>query len=71
MKAGLQGTGYSTGVAVGDYDNDGFDDLFVAGYGHSTLYHNNGDGTFHRRDGERRRGRIGLGHERGLGGLRQ
>ena len=45
-KAGLQGSGYSTGVAVGDYDNDGFDDLFVAGYGHSTLYHNNGDGTF-------------------------
>ncbi len=45
-KAGLQGSGYSTGVAVGDYDNDGFDDLFVAGYGHSTLYHNNGNGTF-------------------------
>jgi hypothetical protein len=45
-KAGVAGTGYSTGVAVGDYDNDGFDDLFVAGYGRSTLYHNNGDGTF-------------------------
>jgi len=45
-KAGLAGSGYSTGVAVGDYDNDGFDDLFVAGYGHSALYHNNGDGTF-------------------------
>ena len=45
-KAGLVGVGYSTGVAVGDYDNDGFDDLFVAGYGHNTLYHNNGDGTF-------------------------
>jgi hypothetical protein len=45
-KAGLAGTGFSTGVAVGDYDNDGFDDLFVAGYGHSNLYHNNGDGTF-------------------------
>ena len=45
-KAGLAGIGYSTGVAVGDYDNDGYDDLFVAGYGHSTLYHNNGDGTF-------------------------
>jgi enediyne biosynthesis protein E4 len=45
-KAGLAGSGYSTGVAVGDYDNDGFEDLFVAGYGHSTLYHNNGDGTF-------------------------
>jgi hypothetical protein len=45
-KAGVAGTGYSTGVAVGDYDNDGFEDLFVAGYGYSTLYHNNGDGTF-------------------------
>jgi len=45
-KAGLAGIGYSTGVAVGDFDNDGFEDLFVAGYGRSTLYHNNGDGTF-------------------------
>ncbi len=45
-KAGLAGIGYSTGVAVGDYDNDGNEDLFVAGYGRSTLYHNNGDGTF-------------------------
>jgi hypothetical protein len=45
-KAGVAGTGYSTGVAVGDYDNDGYDDLFVAAYGHNTLYHNNGDGTF-------------------------
>jgi enediyne biosynthesis protein E4 len=44
--AGVAGTGYSTGVAVGDYDNDGFEDLFVAGYGRSTLYHNNGNGTF-------------------------
>ncbi len=45
-KAGLAGVGYSTGVAVGDYDNDGYEDLFVAGYGRSTLYHNNGNGTF-------------------------
>jgi len=45
-KAGLAGVGYSTGVAVGDYDNDGYDDLYVTGYGHNTLYHNNGDGTF-------------------------
>ena len=45
-KAGLTGLGYATGVAVGDYDNDGYDDLFVAGYGRSTLYHNNGNGTF-------------------------
>src|SRR6266566_2843487 len=45
-KAGLAGIAYSTGIAVGDYDNDGFEDLFVAGYGRSTLYHNNRDGTF-------------------------
>ncbi|HTS35858.1 MAG TPA: CRTAC1 family protein [Candidatus Solibacter sp.] len=45
-KAGLAGTGYDVGVAVGDYDNDGYEDLFVAGVHHNTLYHNNGDGTF-------------------------
>ena len=45
-KAGVSGFGYSTGVAVGDYDNDGYEDLFVAGYGRNTLYHNNGNGTF-------------------------
>ena len=45
-KAGLTGTGYDTGVAVGDYDNDGYPDLFVAGVHGRTLYHNNGDGTF-------------------------
>src|SRR6266513_1238975 len=37
---------YSTGVAVSDYDNDGYEDIFVAGFGRNTLYHNNGDGTF-------------------------
>jgi enediyne biosynthesis protein E4 len=45
-KAGLQGVGYDMGVAVGDYDNDGFEDLFVTAYGGNRLYHNNGDGTF-------------------------
>lgn len=45
-KAGLKGTGYDTGVAIGDYDNDGFEDIFVAGVHRNTLYHNNGDGTF-------------------------
>jgi hypothetical protein len=41
------GTGnYGMGVAVGDYDNDGFPDIFVTNYGKNTLYHNNGDGTF-------------------------
>src|SRR5256714_7240285 len=45
-KAGLQGVGYGMGVAVGDYDNDGFEDLYVTAYGGNRLYHNNGDGTF-------------------------
>lgn len=45
-KAGLQGTGYDMGVAVGDYDNDGYEDLYVTGYGGNHLYHNNGNGTF-------------------------
>jgi len=45
-KAGLAGTGYDTGVAIGDYDNDGYEDIFVGGVHRNTLYHNNGDGTF-------------------------
>ena len=47
-KAGLTGEnlGYSTGVAVGDFDNDGYEDLFIASAGRNTLYHNNGNGTF-------------------------
>lgn len=45
-KAGVAGGGYGQGVAVGDYDGDGFPDLYVTQYGRSILYHNNGDGTF-------------------------
>ena len=45
-KAGLQGVGYGMGVAVGDYDNDGFEDLYVTALGGNRLYHNNGNGTF-------------------------
>lgn len=45
-QAGLTGTGYDIAVAVGDYDNDGYPDLFVGGVHGNTLYHNNGDGTF-------------------------
>jgi hypothetical protein len=45
-KAGLEGQGYSMGVAVGDYNNDGHEDLFVAGVHANFLYRNNGDGTF-------------------------
>jgi enediyne biosynthesis protein E4 len=45
-KAGLARSGWGQGVCVGDYDNDGLDDLFVTYWGQNALYHNNGDGTF-------------------------
>ncbi len=45
-KAGLARTGWACGVTVGDYNNDGFEDLFVTYWGHNVLYRNNGDGTF-------------------------
>jgi hypothetical protein len=46
-KAGVGGEGhYGQGIAVGDYNNDGFPDLYVTGYGRAILYRNNGDGTF-------------------------
>jgi hypothetical protein len=45
-KAGLFRTGYAYGVTVGDYNNDGFEDLFVTYWGQNVLYRNNGDGTF-------------------------
>ena len=45
-KAGLTRSGWGQGCCVGDYDNDGYDDLFVTYWGHNVLYHNNGDGTF-------------------------
>src|SRR5215471_1026489 len=46
-KAGVAAAGiFGMGVAVADYDNDGFPDLYVIGFGQSVLYHNNGNGTF-------------------------
>ena len=45
-KAGLAGTGFDNGVAIGDYDNDGYQDIFVGGVHGNRLYHNNRDGTF-------------------------
>ena len=45
-KAGVAHSGWGQGVCIGDYDNDGFEDLFVTYYGKNVLYHNNGDGTF-------------------------
>jgi hypothetical protein len=58
-RAGLKGEGYSMGVAAGDYDNDGFTDLYVTAYGGNNLYRNNGDGTF--ADVTRRAGVAGSG----------
>src|ERR1700716_3418249 len=45
-RAGVKGDGYSVGVAVADFDNDGYPDIYVTGVNHNTLYHNNSDGTF-------------------------
>jgi enediyne biosynthesis protein E4 len=45
-KSGLQGAGYGMGVAIADYDNDGYEDVFVTAYGGNRLYHNNGNCTF-------------------------
>ena len=45
-KSGLARTGWQTGVCIGDYDNDGWDDLFCCFWGHNILFRNNGDGTF-------------------------
>src|SRR2546430_1082371 len=46
LKAGIAHSGWGQGVCIGDYDNDGFEDLFVSYFGKNVLYHNNGDGTF-------------------------
>jgi len=46
VKARLAHSGWGQGVCIGDYDNDGYEDLFVAYFGKNVLYHNNGDGTF-------------------------
>jgi hypothetical protein len=64
-RAGLLSTGWSQGVCVGDYDNDGYDDLFVTQYGKNRLYHNNGNGTF--KDVAEDAGVAGDGKEWGTG----
>ena len=46
VQSGLTGHGYGMGVAIGDYDNDGYEDVYVTNVGHNSLYHNNGNGTF-------------------------
>ena len=64
-KAGLTHSGWGQGCCVGDYDNDGFDDLFVSYFGRHVLYHNNGDGTF--TDVTQRAGVAGSGTTWGAG----
>jgi len=63
--SGLNHTGWGMGVCVGDYDNDGFEDLYVTYYGGNVLYHNNGDGTF--TDVTQRTGTRGHGWGMGCG----
>ena len=64
-KAGLVSTGWGQGACVGDYDNDGFDDIYVTGYGKNRLFHNQGDGTF--KEIAEQAGVAGTGKEWGTG----
>ena len=64
-KAGLVSTGWGQGACVGDYDNDGFDDIYVTAYGANRLFHNQGDGTF--AEVARQSGVAGSGTEWGTG----
>jgi hypothetical protein len=64
-KAGLVSTGWGQGACVGDYDNDGFDDIYVTGYGANRLFHNQGNGTF--REVAQQSGVAGSGNEWGTG----
>src|SRR5690348_4658341 len=65
VKAGLIHHGWGQGVCIGDYDNDGYDDLFVTYFGRNVLYHNNGDGTF--TDVSEKAGVAGTGDRWGAG----
>ena len=64
-KAGLKSSGWGQGACVGDYDNDGFDDLYITDYGKNRLFHNQGDGTF--RELAEQAGVAGSGKEWGTG----
>jgi len=65
VKAGLVSTGWGQGACVGDYDNDGSDDLYVTGYGKNRLFHNQGNGTF--KEVAEQAGVAGTGKEWGTG----
>ncbi len=58
VSAGVPGTGYGMGVAAGDYDEDGDDDLYVANFGRNNFYVNNGDGTFSEKTAQSQLGRA-------------
>ena len=64
-RAGLTSTGWGQGACVGDYDNDGFDDIYVTGYGKNRLFHNQGNGTF--KEVAEQSGVAGTGKEWGTG----
>jgi len=64
-KSGLSRSVWAAGITVGDYDNDGFDDVFITGWGQNILFHNNGDGTFS--DVTERAGLIHPGNRFGTG----
>jgi enediyne biosynthesis protein E4 len=65
VKAGLVSTGWGQGACVGDYDNDGFDDIYVTGYGKNRLFHNQGNGVF--KEVAEQAGVAGTGKEWGTG----
>ncbi len=65
VQAGLVSTGWGQGVCVGDYDNDGYDDIYVTGYGKNRLFHNQGNGTF--KEVAEQAGVAGTGKEWGTG----
>jgi len=65
VRAGLASTAWGQGACVGDYDNDGFDDLYVTSYGKNRLFHNQGNGTF--KEVAEQSGVAGTGKEWGTG----